>query len=93
MQAQEFIASAYAEVQSLTDEGVQMHRRAVRGKPLVVFEHGRGRGGRGHGLTLRVQGQFIDRGDFFSTNSPTEVMEFKRIVGQMLAAMPVPVPA
>ena len=40
MTPMEFIQAAYAEVQALTDEGDQMHRRAVRGKPLYVHLHG-----------------------------------------------------
>lgn len=100
-----FIDAAYSDVQSLTDDGDQMHRRAVAGKPLYVHLHGwdrwaneapaRGgvsevRGGRS--VTLRVQGQYMDRGVRYTSQTTAEAIAFATEVDKLLASMPVPVP-
>jgi hypothetical protein len=101
----DFIDSAYAAVQSLTDEGDQMHRRAVAGKPLVVHLHGwdatanerpaaggmtERRGGRS--VTLRVQGQSIDVGRRATFDTSEQARVFAAGVTAALASMPAPVP-
>lgn len=100
------IRAAYAEVQALTDEGDQLHRRAVVGKPLCVHLHGWDkwaneipagagmselRGGRT--VTLRVQGQCMDRGIRYTAKTTAEAVEFAEDLELALARMPVPVPA
>lgn len=101
----EFIAAAYSAVQSLTDEGDQMHRRAVVGKRLHVHLHGwdawanqvpsysgmtECRGGRA--VTLRVDGQYMDRGERYTAPSTREAQEFANEVTRLLAQMPPPIP-
>ena len=105
MTPREFIESAYAEVQALTDEGDQMHRRAVRGKPLYVHLHGWDRtafersapGGMtelegGRAVTLRVQGQYMDRGARYTARTTEAAVRFVETVERLLAELPPPVP-
>ena len=103
-----FIRAAYADVQALTDDGDQMHRRAVVGKPLYVHLHGWDRwahevpaaGGMsevrgGCAVTLRVQGQYMDRGVRYTAKTPAEAVDFVKEVEFLLhgKSVPVPVPA
>lgn len=105
MTPMEFIQSAYAEVQALTDEGDQMHRRAVRGKPLVVHLHGWDKTARerpapggmtelqgGRAVTLRVQGQYMNRGFRVTCDSTESAQKFAEAVAEALDRMPPPVP-
>ena len=59
------VDAAYADIQSMTDDCVQMHRRAVQGRPVEVAVNGWDRwmhGGRGgRSITLRVHGQTLAR--------------------------------
>jgi hypothetical protein len=100
----EFIQAAYAEVQALTDEGDQMHRRAVRGKPLVVHLHGWDKTAReraapggmtellgGRAVTLRVDGQYVNRGVRITCASTEAVRQFAGAVAAELDRMPPPV--
>lgn len=100
----QFILSAYTEVNELTDEGDQMHRRGVRGKPLIIHVHGWDawcrpgpmRGGvqelqGGCRVSLRVQGQYVD----YATEilpSFERAREFAAAVTALLATMPPPIP-
>jgi len=106
MTPNEFIQSAYAEVQALTDESDQMHRRAVRGKPLVVHLHGWDKTARerpapggmtelqgGRAVTLRVQGQYVDRGFRVTCDSTEAAQKFADAVSAALDSMKPPVPA
>lgn len=105
MTPNEFINAAYLDVQSLTDEGDQMHRRAVCGKPLEVHLHGWDkttgahpapggmtelRGGRA--VSLRVQGQYTDRGVRVTCESTADAIKFADAVTDALGKMPPPVP-
>ena len=104
MKTAEFISAAYAAVQALSDDGDQMHRRAVSGKPLTVHRHGRRKvpAGPVHGgmtelvpvwaVSLRVQGQSIDRGDRERFFSQAEAEAFACAVETALSEMPPPVP-
>jgi hypothetical protein len=100
----EFIRAAYDEVQDLTDEGDQMHRRAVAGKPLIVHLHGWDRTARprpagggmtelqgGRAVTLRVQGQYMDRGFRVTCESTEKARLFADSVTGVLAGMSPPV--
>jgi hypothetical protein len=100
MKTAEFISAAYAAVQALSDDGDQMHRRAVSGKPLTVHRHGRRKvpAGPVHGgmtelvpvwaVSLRVQGQSIDRGDRERFFSQAEAEAFACAVETALASGP-----
>ena len=105
MTPMEFIQAAYAEVQALTDEGDQMHRRAVRGKPLYVHLHGWDKTARespapggmtelqgGRAVTLRVQGKYMDRGIRVTCATSAEAQAFADAVAAALDRMPPPVP-
>lgn len=95
MTPSEFIQLAYTDVQALTDEGNQMHRRAVQGKRLVVHVHGwdrwAGNGRGGCAVTLRVEGQYVDRGERYRASSSIEAEAFAAEVEQLLVAMAPPV--
>lgn len=93
---EEFIESAYAECRASTDIGDQMHRRAIAGRPLVVHVHGwdetaNAREG-GMAVTLRVEGQYVDRGNRFTGETRAEANEFADAVRAALAEMAPPVP-
>jgi|JI6StandDraft_1071083.scaffolds.fasta_scaffold426236_2 hypothetical protein len=105
MTPMEFIQAAYSEVQALTDAGDQMHRRAVKGKPLCVHLHGWDKTARerpafggmtelqgGRAVTLRVQGQYMDRGARVTCESTAEAMKFADAVAAELDKIPPPVP-
>jgi len=87
MTTQEFINAAYAAVQSLTDDGDQMHRRAVRGRRLFAFVHSTGK------VTARVDGQFMDRGEPYRPDFPHRESgdRFAAECNSILAAMEPPV--
>lgn len=57
MTPKQLVVTAMKAVRALTDEGDQMHRRAVTGRKLVPHRHSTGR------VTIRVEGQFVDRAD------------------------------
>lgn len=85
------IAAAYAGLQALTDDGRQMHRRAVQGRRLVVHVHGwdawANNGDGGRSIDLRVEGQYLDRGRaYFRTTADAEA--FAAECRRLLAAMP-----
>lgn len=92
MTPMEFIHAAYSEVQALTDEGDQMHRRAVRGKPLYVHLHGWDKTAGVRAVTLRVQGQYMDRGVRVTCESTAEARKFADAVAAALEMVPPPVP-
>lgn len=92
----EFIESAYAACQSATDEGDQMHRRAITGRNLVVHVHAwdktaNNRDG-GMAVTLRIDGQYVDRGHRFTAETRALANEFADSVRSVLAKMPPPIP-
>ena len=105
MTPMEFIQTAYGEVRSMTDEGDQMHRRAVRGKPLYVHLHGWDKTARacpapagmtellgGRVVSLRIEGQYVDRAR--TTFASTEAaIEFADAVAGILDGMQPPVHA
>lgn len=106
MTPMEFIQAAYTEVRALTDDGDQMHRRAVRGKPLAVHLHGWDKTARerpapggmtellgGRAVTLRVAGQYMDRGFRVTCESTEAARKFADAVTATLAEMLPPVPA
>lgn len=95
--SKEFIDSAYAECQATTDIGDQMHRRAIAGRPLRVHVHAwdttaNNRNG-GMAVTLRIDGQYVDRGDRFVAETRASAKEFADAVRIALADMPPPVSA
>lgn len=61
MTPKQLVVTAMKAVRALTDEGDQMHRRAVTGRKLVPHLHSTGR------VTIRVEGQFVDRADSWLT--------------------------
>lgn len=61
MTPKQLVVAASKAVRALTDEGDQMHRRAVTGRKLVPHLHSTGR------VTIRVEGQFVDRADSWLT--------------------------
>lgn len=69
------VESAYADIQSMTDDGAQMHLRAVQGRPVEVVVNGwdrwmnNGQGGRS--ITLRVHGQTLARAQAYCSTTET----------------------
>ena len=71
------VDAAYADIEAMQDVGVQMHRRAVSGRPVEVAVNGwdrwmsNGQGGRS--ITLRVHGQTLARAQAYcSTTADAE---------------------
>lgn len=95
-QIDNFVTSAYTDVQLLTDEGNQMHRRAVRGKCLVVHVHGWDRhalgGNGGNAVTLRIDGQYMDRGSRETFPTTQDANNFAAAVAAYLLNRLPPVP-
>ncbi len=96
MSPREFVEAGYADVQALSDVGTQMHRRSVRGRPLVVHVHAwdataNGRNG-GMPVTLRVDGQYVDRGERYRAPTRSDAGRFADEVRALLAGMEPPVP-
>lgn len=91
----EFVDAAVVDCQALTNEGDQMHRRAVAGKPLVVHVHGwdetaNNRAG-GRAVSLRIEGQYVDRGERFVAPTTEYAEQFAAQVRFVLAGMCAPV--
>lgn len=85
MTPQEFVSFAQLELGQLTGG----HAKAVAGKHLTVFVHGWDRWANGgHGgrrVTLRVEGQYLDRGEVYLAKSTQEAEEFATKVREILS--------
>lgn len=92
----EFIDAAYSDCQSLTDEGDQLHRRAVTGRFLKTHMHGwdatANNGAGGMAVTLRIEGQYVNRGQRFVGSTSAAAQEFAALANAALGEMPAPVP-
>ena len=96
MSPQEFVDQGVAAVLAMGDDiGDQMHRRGARGRPLVLHTHGKcvldARPGV-WSLSLRVQGQYVDRGERYSLPTQSEQIEFAAQVQQLLEHTSAPIP-
>lgn len=89
------VARAYAEIQAMTDDGNQMHRRAVIGRHFEVVVNGwdrwmsRGRGGRS--VTLRVHGQTLARAQAYCATT-ADAEAFADACRRLIDLRGVPVP-
>lgn len=92
----EFIEAAYAECQALKDGGDQLHRRAATGRLLYVHVHGwdkwANNGAGGMAVTLRVDGQYVNRGIRFVAATRENANEFATKVRAALVGMLPPIP-
>ncbi len=100
-----FVQAAYADVRELTNEGNQRHRSAAAGKPLCVHIHGWNRWSNavpapagmreyigGKSVTLRLQGQYIDRGNRHTSLTTMDAEKFAIEVQRLLSEMLPPIP-
>lgn len=88
------VQAAYVEIQALTDEGQQMHRRAVAGRAVGVRVNGWDRwmagvrGGRS--ITLHVHGQTLARAQAWCATT-ADAEAFAAACRQLIARRSVPV--